>query len=203
MENVLFKISFPAEFHAQTAVECAVKLHPQVKDRVGEIERIEITTQEPAIRIISKDGPLHNPADRDHCIQYMVAVPLLHGALTAEHYEDGFAADPRLDALRAKTKVTEEPRFSREYYDPEKRSIGNSVQVFFKDGTATEKVSIDYPIGHRRRRAEGIPLLVRKFKDALATRFPRRQADSILALCQDPGRLLATPVHEFVDGMVI
>jgi 2-methylcitrate dehydratase len=203
MENVLFKISFPAEFHAQTAVECAVKLHGQVKDRIAEVDRIELTTQEPAIRIISKDGPLHNPADRDHCIQYMVAVPLLHGHLTAECYEDAFAADPRIDALRARTKVIEEPRFTKEYYDPEKRSIGNSVQVFFKDGTHTEKVSIDYPIGHRRRRAEGIPLLVRKFKDALATRFPRSQAEALLALCQDPGRLLATPVHEFVDGTVI
>ncbi|HSM93819.1 MAG TPA: bifunctional 2-methylcitrate dehydratase/aconitate hydratase [Anaeromyxobacteraceae bacterium] len=203
MENVLFKISYPAEFHAQTAVECAVRLHAKVKDRVAEIERVEITTQEPAIRIISKDGPLHNPADRDHCIQYMVAVPLLEGRLTAECYEDAFAADPRIDALRAKTRVTEEPRFTREYYDADKRSIGNSVQVFFKDGTSTEKVSIDYPIGHRRRREEGIPLLVRKFKDALATRFPRRQADAVLALCQDPGRLFATPVHEFTDGMVI
>jgi 2-methylcitrate dehydratase len=203
MENVLFKVSFPAEFHAQTAVECAVKLHGQVRERIDRIARIEITTQEPAIRIISKDGPLHNPADRDHCIQYMVAVPLLHGRLTAECYEDGFAADPRIDALRAKTRVVEEPRFSKEYYDPEKRSIGNSVQVFFDDGSATDKVSIDYPVGHRRRRAEGIPLLVRKFEDALATRFPRRQAQSILALFQDPKQLAATPVHELVDRMVI
>jgi 2-methylcitrate dehydratase len=203
MENVLFKVSFPAEFHAQTAVECAVKLHGQVRDRLDRIARVEITTQEPAIRIISKDGPLHNPADRDHCIQYMVAVPLLHGRLTAECYEDGFAADPRIDALRAKTRVVEEPRFSKEYYDPDKRSIGNSVQVFFEDGSATDKVSIDYPIGHRRRRAEGIPLLVKKFEDALATHFPRRQAESILALFQDARQLAATPVHELVDRMVI
>ncbi|HET7754359.1 MAG TPA: bifunctional 2-methylcitrate dehydratase/aconitate hydratase [Anaeromyxobacteraceae bacterium] len=203
MENVLFKISYPAEFHAQTAVESALKLHPKVKDRLDRIARVEITTQEPAIRIISKDGPLHNAADRDHCIQYMVAVPLVHGALTAESYEDAFAADPRIDALRAKTRVLEEPRFSSEYYDPEKRSIGNSVQVFFDDGTATEKVSIDYPIGHRRRRAEGIPLLVRKFENALATRFPPRQAESILALFQDASRLAATPVNELVDLMVI
>lgn len=203
MENVLFKISFPAEFHAQTAVECAVKLHAQVKDRLDRIERIEIATQEPAIRIISKDGPLHNAADRDHCLQYMVAVPLIHGRLGAECYEDGFAADPRIDALRARTRVVEEGRFSREYYDPEKRSIGNSVQVFFSDGTATDRVSIDYPIGHRRRRAEGIPLLVKKFEENLATRFPRRQAEGLLALCQDAQRLEATPVHEFVDRMVI
>ena len=203
MENVLFKVSFPAEFHAQTAVECAVELHPRVRDRLDRIARVEITTQEPAIRIISKDGPLHNPADRDHCLQYMVAVPLIHGRLTAECYEDGFAADPRIDALRARTRVVEEPRFSREYYDPEKRSIGNSVQVFFDDGSATDKVSIDYPIGHRRRRAEGIPLLVKKFEDALATRFPRRQAESILALFQDARRLAATPVHELVDRMVV
>jgi 2-methylcitrate dehydratase len=203
MENVLFKVSFPAEFHAQTAVECAVALHPRVRDRLDRIARVEITTQEPAIRIISKDGPLHNPADRDHCLQYMVAVPLIHGRLTAECYEDGFAADPRIDALRARTRVVEEPRFSRDYYDPEKRSIGNSVQVFFDDGSATDKVSIDYPIGHRRRRAEGIPLLVKKFEDALATRFPRRQAESILALFQDARRLAATPVHELVDRMVV
>ncbi|WP_242392360.1 bifunctional 2-methylcitrate dehydratase/aconitate hydratase [Anaeromyxobacter oryzisoli] len=203
MENVLFKISFPAEFHAQTAVECAVKLHPQVKDRLDRIARVEITTQEPAIRIISKDGPLHNPADRDHCIQYMVAVPLLHGRLTAECYEDAFAADPRIDALRARTRVVEEPRFTKEYYDPDKRSIGNSVQVFFDDGTATDKVSIDYPIGHRRRRAEGLPLLVKKFEEALATRFPRRQAAAILSLFQDPPRLAATSVPELLDLMVI
>lgn len=203
MENVLFKVSFPAEFHAQTAVEAAVKLHPIVKDRLDRIARVEITTQEPAIRIISKDGPLHNSADRDHCLQYMVAVPLIHGRLTAECYEDGFAADPRIDALRAKTRVVEEPRFSKEYYDPEKRSIGNSVQVFFDDGGATDEVSIDFPIGHRRRRAEGIPLLVKKFDEALATRFPRRQAASILDLFQDPRKLAATPVHELVDRMVL
>ncbi len=203
MENVLFKISFPAEFHAQTAVECAMKLHPLVKGRIEEIARVEIRTQEPGVRIISKDGPLHNPADRDHCIQYMVAVPLIHGLLTAECYEDGFAADPRIDALRARTQVSEEPRFTRDYYDPDKRSIGNSVQVFFQDGTATEKISVDYPIGHRRRRKEGIPLLERKFRDALATRFPRRQAEAILALCLDQAQLEATPVHELVDRMVL
>jgi 2-methylcitrate dehydratase len=203
MEHILFKISFPAEFHAQTAVECAMALHPQVKDRIADIDRIELTTQESAIRIISKDGPLYNPADRDHCLQYMVAVPLIHGALTAEHYEDAVAADPRIDALRAKMKVTEEPRYSKEYHDPDKRSIANAVQVFFTDGTSTPKVEVEYPIGHRRRRAEGIPVLERKFLDALRTRFPRGQAQGIYDLCLDADRLATTPVHEFMDRFVI
>jgi 2-methylcitrate dehydratase len=199
MENVLFKIAFPAEFHAQTAVECALQLHPLVRGRLDEIERIELRTQEPAIRIISKTGPLHGPADRDHCLQYMVAVPLVHGHLTAECYEDGFADDPRLDALRAKMTVAEEPRFTRDYYDPEKRSIGNSVQVWFRDGGSTPQVVAEYPLGHRRRRQEGLPLLVRKFHDALATHYPPPRAAAIEALCQDAERLEATPVHEFMD----
>src|SRR5665213_3036205 len=162
MENVLFKISFPAEFHAQTAVEAAMTLHGQVKDRVSEIERIVIETQEPGVRIIDKTGPLANPADRDHCIQYMVAVPLIFGRLTAEDYSDAVAADPRIDALRDKMTVVENPQFTKDYFDPDKRYIGNSVQVFFKDGSATDKISIDYPIGHRKRRAEGIPVLLQK-----------------------------------------
>jgi 2-methylcitrate dehydratase len=203
MEHILFKISFPAEFHAQTAVECAMALHPQVRDRIADIERIELTTQESAIRIISKDGPLYNPADRDHCLQYMVAVPLIHGALTAEHYEDAVAADPRIDALRAKMKVTEDPRYSKEYHDPDKRSIANAVQVFFTDGTSTPKVEVEYPIGHRRRRAEGIPVLERKFLDALRTRFPKGQAQGIYDLCLDADRLAATPVNELMDRFVI
>ncbi len=203
MENVLFKISFPAEFHAQTAVECAIKLHPQVKHRLDQVDVIQLQTQEPGLRIISKQGPLHNPADRDHCLQYMVAVPLIHGFLTAECYENEFASDPRIDALREKMRVTEEPRFTVEYYDPQKRAIGNSLQVWFKDGTATEKVSVDYPIGHRRRRDEGIPLLEKKFKDALATRFPEGQAAEIYQLCLDQRKLEATPVNEFMDMMVI
>ena len=178
-------------------------LHPQVKDRIDAIERIELTTQESAIRIISKDGPLYNPADRDHCLQYMVAVPLIHGALTAEHYEDAVAADPRIDALRAKMKVTEDPRYSKEYHDPDKRSIANAVQVFFTDGTSTPKVEVEYPIGHRRRRAEGIPVLERKFLDALRTRFPKGQAQGIYDLCLDAERLGATPVQEFMDRFVI
>jgi len=203
MENILFKISFPAEFHAQTAVECAMQLHPKVKDRLADIDTIEIRTQEPGLRIISKDGPLHNPADRDHCLQYMVAVPLIYGALAAECYENTFASDPRIDTLRGQMRVCEEPRFSSEYYDPERRAIGNSVQVFFKDGTATEKVAIDYPIGHRRRRKEGLPLLEKKFQDALATQFTEDRASRILDLFQDPQKLEATSVNEFMDLFVV
>jgi len=203
MENVLFKISFPAEFHAQTAVECALQLHPLVRDRLDRIDRIELHTQEPAIRIISKTGPLHNPADRDHCLQYMVAVPLIHGHLTAAHYEDEFARDPRLDALRAKMTVRENPQFTRDYYDPAKRAIGNAVQVFFTDGTATALVIVEYPIGHRRRRAEGLPLLRQKFRDALATRFPAERVEQIVNLCRESAQLDATPVSEFVDRLVV
>jgi len=203
MEQILFKISFPAEFHAQTAVECALILHPRVKDRVEEIDRVELATQESAIRIISKEGPLYNPADRDHCLQYMVAVGLIFGDLTADHYEDEVAADPRIDTLRNKMVVREEERFSREYHDPEKRSIGNAVQVFFKDGTSTDLVAIDYPIGHRRRRDEGIPVLERKFLDALHIRFPKGQARRVYDLCLDAERLSATPVNRFMDLLMI
>ncbi|UCH53830.1 MAG: bifunctional 2-methylcitrate dehydratase/aconitate hydratase [Pseudomonadota bacterium] len=203
MEQILFKISFPAEFHSQTAVECAVKLHPQAEDRLGDIERIVLTTHESAIRIISKTGPLHNYADRDHCLQYMVAVGLIKGNLTADDYEDHAAADPRIDQLRNKMKVVEDPRYSREYHEPAKRSIANAVQVFFNDGTSTEKIEIEYPIGHRRRRAEGIPVLVAKFRDALASRFPDKQAKVILDLCQDTPRLERMPVREFMQLMVI
>ena len=204
MEHVLFKISFPAEFHAQTACEAAVILHPRVRDRLDAIERIVITTQESAIRIISKVGPLANAADRDHCIQYMVAVPLLYGDLVAEHYEDAFhASHPLIDRLRDKMEVVEDPRYSREYLEPGKRSIANAVQVFFDDGTCTDKVAVEYPIGHRRRRADGIPLLVEKFKANLATRFPGQRCAEILALCQDQARLEATPVHRFMDRLMI
>jgi 2-methylcitrate dehydratase len=202
MENVLFKISFPAEFHAQTAVEAAIQLHPQVKDRLDDIERIELTTQESAMRIINKTGPLDNFADRDHCLQYMVAVGLLCGQLKAEHYEDDFAADPRLDALRDKMQVAEDPRFTQEYLESDKRSIGNSVQVFFTDGSATDKISIDYPVGHRRRREEGIPLLIAKAADNLATQFSRAQCDDMLALFEDVERLSAMPILDFV-GMFL
>ena len=199
MENVLFKVSFPAEFHAQTAVEAAVRLHPQVAGRLDDIDRIVLTTHESAIRIISKTGALANPADRDHCLQYMTAVGLLKGDLTADDYEDAAAADPRIDRLRAAMVVEEEPRYSREYHEPDKRSIANAAQVFFHDGTATERVEVEYPIGHRRRRAEGLPLLVAKFERNLATRFPAAQAARVLALCMDAERLQATPVHEFMD----
>jgi 2-methylcitrate dehydratase len=178
-------------------VECALQLHPLVRDRLDEIERVELRTQEPAIRIISKTGPLHGPADRDHCLQYRVAVALIHGQLTAECYEDGFASDSRLDALRAKMPVAEEPRFTRDDYDPDRRSIGNSVQVWFRDGSATPQVVVESPLGHRRRRQEGLPLLLRKFRDALATRYPRTRAGAIDRLCQDAKKLEATPVHGF------
>jgi 2-methylcitrate dehydratase len=203
MENILFKISFPAEFHAQTAAECAMTLHPLVKARIDEIARIELTTQESAVRIISKDGPLYNPADRDHCLQYMVAVPLIFGRLTADDYEDRVATDPRIDALREKMVVAEDPRYTADYLDPDKRSIANAIQVFFTDGTSTDKVEVEYPIGHRRRRAEGIPVLEAKFLSALKTRFPKGQAQRIYDLCQDEARLMATPVNRFMDLFVI
>ena len=203
MENVLFKISFPAEFHAQTAVEAAVALHPQVAGRIDDIDRIALTTHESAIRIISKTGPLNNPADRDHCLQYMTAVGLLKGDLTAYDYENEAAADPRIDQLREAMEVEEDARYSREYYEPDKRSIANAVQVFFKDGTSTERVAVEYPIGHRRRRSAGIPLLIGKFEDNLATRFPAAQAQRILDLCMDSDALAETPVNEFMDLMAI
>jgi len=204
MENVLFKISFPAEFHSQTAAEAAVQLHPLVKDRLDEIAKIVLTTHESAIRIISKEGPLNNPADRDHCLQYMTAVPLIFGNLVAEHYEDEFhRAHPIIDELREKMEVVEDPRYSREYLEADKRSIANAVQVFFKDGTSTDKVEVEYPVGHRRRREEGMPLLEQKFKNNLATRFPAARCEKIFALCNDAERLKQTPVNEFMDMLVI
>lgn len=199
MENVLFKIAFPAEFHAQTAVEAAFQLHPQVCDRLDEIEKIVITSHESAMRIIDKSGPLHNPADRDHCIQYMTAVGLIKGSLTAADYEDAAAADQRIDVLRNKMEIVENPQYTCDYLDPEKRSISNALQVFFKDGTSTEKIIVEYPLGHRRRRVEGIPLLVEKFKTNLARRFVDKQAKTILELCLDEERLLCTQVNKFVD----
>jgi 2-methylcitrate dehydratase len=202
MENVLFKISFPAEFHAQTAVECAIKLHEQVKYRLNEIEKVIITTQESALRIIDKTGPLYNPADRDHCIQYMTAIGLIFGELTADHYEDRVAADPRIDALRAKMVCLEDPQYSKDYLDPAKRSIANAVQVFFKDGSSTEKVAVDYPIGHRRRRTEGMPLLIQKFAANIASRLAPEQCQTIMDLCVDPERLRATPVDKFMDMFI-
>jgi 2-methylcitrate dehydratase len=198
MENVLFKISFPAEFHAQTAVEAALRLHPVVARRSDAIARVAIETQEAGARIIDKTGPLANPADRDHCLQYMVAVPLLLGRLTAEDYEDAVARDPRIDALRAKMVVTENAQFSRDYLDPDKRAIGNSVQVFFADGSQTERIAVDYPIGHRRRRDEGIPKLVAKFEQSLAARFGVAQRERIVAAFADQARFEALPVADFM-----
>jgi 2-methylcitrate dehydratase len=199
MENVLFKISFPAEFHAQTAVQCALALHPHVAHRIDQIERITLRTHESAIRIIDKRGPLHNPADRDHCLQYIVAVGLLKGRLTAADYEDEAAADPRLDMLREKMQVSEDKGYSRDYLDPAKRSIANAVQVHFKGGSATEEVAVEYPVGHRRRREEGIPLLLEKFRRNLARQFPANRQQEILDVSLDPARLESMPVHQYVD----
>lgn len=199
IENILFKVAFPAEFHAQTAVECALQLRPQVAKRLDQIGRIVIRTQEPALRIIDKRGPLANSADRDHCLQYAVAVALVFGRLTAADYEDETAADPRLDALRARMRCVEDERFSRDYLDPERRSIANAVQVFFRDGSCTDEVVVEYPIGHRRRRAEAMPLLADKFARNLARRLPEERRQAIVALGSDPDRLDAMPVHEYVD----
>ena len=198
MENVLFKISFPAEFHAQTAVEAAMQLHPAVRDRLDEIESITIETQEPGVRIIDKTGPLANPADRDHCIQYMTAVPLIFGRLVASDYDDAVASDPRIDQLRAKMRVVENPQFTKDYYDAEKRFIGNAVQVKFSDGTQTERVEVNYPIGHRRRRAEGLPILEEKFRTSLAPRLGMERLAKLNDLCRDAKRLQATAVDEFL-----
>jgi len=203
MENVLFKISFPAEFHAQTAVECAMELHPRVKDRLDDIAKITLRTHESAIRIIDKEGPLANPADRDHCIQYMVAVPLIHGRLTAADYEDNVAADPRIDQLRAKMVCVEDKQFSKDYHDPDKRSIANGITIELNDGTKLKEVVVEYPIGHRRRRKEGLPVLVEKFRTNLARRFPAKQQAAILDVALDSAKLEAMPVHEFVDLMVL
>ncbi|MCK7544731.1 bifunctional 2-methylcitrate dehydratase/aconitate hydratase [Marinobacter bryozoorum] len=204
MENILFKISFPAEFHAQTAAEAAVQLHPQVRARLDEIDRIELVTHESAIRIISKQGKLANAADRDHCLQYMAAVPLIFGELNAEHYEDRFhETHPVIDEIRDKMEVIEDERYTREYLEPDKRSIANAIQVFFKDGSSTERVAVEYPIGHRRRRNEGLPLLVEKFRTNLATRFPSQTCEQILALCDHQQTLEETPVHRFMEHFVI
>jgi 2-methylcitrate dehydratase len=202
MENVVFKIAFPAEYHAQTAVECAVRLHRQVKDRLDDIKKIVVTTHESAIRIIDKKGPLHNPADRDHCIQYMTAIGLIKGNLTAADYEDNVAADPRIDRLRSQMVCVENKQWSRDYLDPAKRSAANAVQVFLKDGSKLDKVTVEYPVGHRRRRQEGVPLLEAKFRTNLARRLPPKQQQAIISLWGDPRRLEATAVNEFVDLLV-
>ena len=198
MEHVLFKLSFPAEFHAQTAVECAVILHPQVIARLKDIVRIDIVTHSSAIRIISKHGVLHNPADRDHCLQYMVAVGLLFGDLRAEHYENKTAADPRIDFLRTKMHVTENEQFSRDYLSPDKRSIPNSIKLTFSDGSESESITVEYPIGHQRRRDEGLPVLIEKFKQNLLTRFQSQQVEKILSAMKDTKKLSALSVVDFM-----
>ncbi|AJO20524.1 bifunctional 2-methylcitrate dehydratase/aconitate hydratase [Bacillus paralicheniformis] len=203
IENVLFKISYPAEFHAQTAAEAAIKLHPEVKNRLDNIDQIVITTHESAIRIIDKTGELHNPADRDHCLQYITAIGLIYGDITADHYEDETAQNPEIDRLREKMTTVENKQYSTDYLDPEKRSIANAVQVFYKDGTQSQKIAIEYPIGHRRRRNEGIPLLKEKFTNNLKTRFPAGQAERINALLNDPRQLSGTPVPDFMELFVI
>ncbi|MGV2862827.1 bifunctional 2-methylcitrate dehydratase/aconitate hydratase [Achromobacter sp. ESBL13] len=206
MENVLFKISYPAEFHSQTAVECAMELHVKLGalgKRAEDIKAITIRTHEACIRIIDKKGPLNNPADRDHCIQYMVAVPVLFGRLTAADYEDDVASDPRIDALRDKIVCVEDPAFTRDYHDPDKRSIANALTVEFVDGSKLDEIVCEYPIGHKRRRADGIPLLEAKFRTNLARMFPARQQRRILDVSLDQQALEAMPVHEYVDLYVI
>ena len=206
MENVLFKISFPAEFHSQTSVECAMQIHDLLKKsgrNADDIKKITIRTHEACIRIIDKKGPLNNPADRDHCIQYMVAVPILHGRLTASDYEDNVASDPRIDKLRDKIVCIEDKKFTKDYHDPKKRSIANALTVEFKDGKKLKEIVCEYPIGHKLRRKEGMPVLVEKFKTNLARKFPVKQQKLILDLCLNSKKLAETPVHEFVDMFVI
>jgi len=202
MENVLFKISFPAEFHAQTSVEAAVILHEEIKDRIDEIETVEITTHESAIRIISKEGALNNPADRDHCIQYMTAIGLLKGDLVAEDYEDDVASDSRIDELRKKMVIKEDERYTKEYLEEDKRSIANAIVIHFKDGSSTKKVEVEYPIGHRRRREQGIPLLIEKFKANLSTQFSENRTKEILSLCEDQSTLENSSVIDFMNLMI-
>lgn len=202
IEHILFKISFPAEFHGQTAVEAAITLHEDVKDRLDDISKITIRTQEPAIRIINKVGELHNPADRDHSLQYMVAVGLIWGELKADHYNDKFASDVRIDKLRDLMEVSEETQFSEDYLDPNKRSIANALRVYFNDGTATEEILIEYPLGHRQRRKEALPLLEKKWRDAVMTHFTPEQYKKIFAATSDRAKLENMPVNEFMELFV-
>ncbi|MBI4195004.1 MAG: bifunctional 2-methylcitrate dehydratase/aconitate hydratase [Betaproteobacteria bacterium] len=199
MENTLFKIPYPTAFHGQSAVEAAIKLHPLVKDRLEEIKRIDVKCHNSSMTILDKSGPLYNPADRDHCMQYMIAIGMIFGAMTAEHYEDHIAADPRIDRLRAKMKLSESARFEKDYHDPAKRSNANSIQVFFKDGTRAPLSEVEYPLGHRRRRKEGIPHVMEKFEKNVARVFAAKQRDGILRVCLDRQRLEKMPVNEFVD----
>lgn len=203
MENVLFKISYPAEFHAQTAVEAAVQLHPQVKGRFDQIKEIEVTTHESAIRIISKVGELHNPADRDHCLQYMIAIGLIHGDLIAEHYEDDVAANPLVDLLRKKMTIKEDQRYTQEYLEADKRSIANKIQIFFDDGSSTDAIEVEYPIGHKRRREEGIPVLEKKFKNNLLKIFSEEKALKIFERCIQQESLEAMSVIEFQEMLAV
>ena len=202
MENILFKISYPAEFHAQTAVEAAMTLHPELKDRLDDIEKVVIETQEPGVRIIDKTGSLDNPADRDHCIQYMAAVPMIFGRLTAADYEDAVSSDPRIDELRAKMQVTENKDFTKDYFDPVKRYIGNAIQVFFTDGSSTDRIAVDYPIGHRQRREEGIPVLIKKFESSVSPKLHEGQWKELDELCADRDKLAATAVDDFMALLV-
>ena len=204
MENILFKISFPAEFHAQTAVECAVLLYPEIKDKLHNIEKIEVTTHESALRIIDKTGTLDNPADRDHCMQYMLAVALIKGDLVADFYEDSFHQDnPLIDELRDKMFLIEDKRYSKDYLAEDKRSIANAVQIFFNDGTKTQKVEVEYPIGHRQRRQEGIPLLEMKFLNSLKNTYSPDQTNKIYSLCINNETIKNTAVNEFMDLFVV
>ncbi len=203
MENVLFKVAYPAEFHGQTAVEAALRLHPLVRERLGELERIRIETQESAVRIIDKPGPFRNPADRDHSLQYMTAVALLYGELRYEHYLEPIASDPRIPELIAKMEVVENPEFSRAYLDPERRSIANAVQLFFRDGTQSERVMVEFPLGHRRRRQEALPLLREKFRTALLQVYPERKAERIYRLVAEDAGLPELPVDRFLEELTL
>jgi 2-methylcitrate dehydratase len=203
IENILFKVAYPAEFHGQTAVECALKLHNQVKDRLSEIEKIILKTQQSAMRIINKQGPLYHAADRDHSLQYMTAIALIYGELTSAHYENDIAKNPLIDELRSKMEVVEAESFTRDYLDPEKRSIANALQVFFNDGTQTEEIVTEYPLGHKRRREEAIPLLVKKFKQSLASRFPNERAKRIELIFEDKENLFNRPICDLMDLFVI
>ncbi|MGK4042438.1 bifunctional 2-methylcitrate dehydratase/aconitate hydratase [Heyndrickxia oleronia] len=203
MENILFKISYPAEFHAQTAAECAVRLHPIVRDRLDEVNRIVIDTQESAVRILDKKGPLHNPADRDHCLQYITAIGLIYGTINADHYEDETAQDQRIDQLREKMVIVENKQYSIDYLDPNLRSIANAVQIYFKDGSVSEKIECQYPIGHPFRRDEGVPLLIKKFQDNLETCFPAKQVQEIMSICMDSSVLIDYQVDEFISKLLI
>ena len=199
MENILFKISFPAEFHAQTAVEAAVTLHPEIIERLDDVKTVNITTHDSAIRIISKEGELNNPADRDHCLQYMVAIGLLKGNLIAEDYEDDIASDPRIDTLRKKMVINEDKRYSDEYHEADKRSIANKIQIHFNDGSSTEEIEVEYPIGHKRRREEGIPVLEQKFKNNLEITYDSDKCEEIYQLCIDQEKLESTSVTDFQE----